>query len=119
MKICVFSDIHGNSLAFEAAHRMLLKESADVNLFLGDLCGYYFDETEAWRRLLTVPRLIALRGNHDNMFVEAADGDISIQERYRADYGPSLELFLKKDHKDMVAWIRGLPLSNEEGKCRA
>ncbi|MFA5093278.1 MAG: metallophosphoesterase, partial [Candidatus Omnitrophota bacterium] len=74
MKLCVFSDIHGNLPAFEAAYPLIINESADVNLFLGDLCGYYFDEVSVWQRLRDVPRLVALRGNHDEMFLRAADG---------------------------------------------
>ena len=46
MKICLFSDIHGNGPAFEAAYTKLMGEQADLNIFLGDLCGYYFDELE-------------------------------------------------------------------------
>lgn len=121
MKICIFSDIHGNLLAFEAAYRLILKESADINLFLGDLCGYYFDEIAVWDRLLTIPRLVALRGNHDDMFLRAADRNISIQEQYRAEYGPAMDLFLEKDHKAVTAWLRSLHFTweGQEAVCGA
>lgn len=46
MKICVFSDIHGNGPAFRVAYEMIMSEKADINIFLGDLCGYYFDQKE-------------------------------------------------------------------------
>lgn len=113
MKICVFSDIHGNLSAFEAAYPLIMKESADLNLFLGDLCGYYFDEISVWHRLLDVPRLVALRGNHDEMFIQAADGDIRVQEEYRLKYGPAVDLFLNKKHTDIITWIKKLPSSWE------
>lgn len=114
MKICIFSDIHGNLPAFEAAYPLIMRESADVNIFLGDLCGYYFDEIAVWRRLLEIPRLIALRGNHDDMFLQAADGDVGAIEESSVKYGPAIKLFLSKDHTDMVSWIRQLPISWED-----
>lgn len=113
MKICVFSDIHGNSLAFESAYHLIMNESADVNLFLGDLCGYYFDEINAWHRLLEIPRLVALRGNHDEMFSQAAAGDVNVQNEYRLKYGPALDFFLEKRNADLINWINELPLSWE------
>ena len=113
MKICVFSDIHGNLPAFEAAYPLILKELADVNLFLGDLCGYYFDEAAVWHRLLKIPRLMALRGNHDEMFLQAADGNSDALEESSKKHGPAVKLFLSKDHADMVSWIRQLPISWE------
>ena len=46
MRICVFADIHGNGPAFRIAYDMILSEKAAINIFLGDLCGYYFDQKE-------------------------------------------------------------------------
>mgnify|MGYP001560547587 FL=1 len=92
---------------------MILKESADVNLFLGDLCGYYFDEFAVWEKLRTIPRLIALKGNHDEMFLSAADGNAGALEESSAKYGPAIKFFLNKNHTDMIAWIKKLPSSWE------
>ena len=121
MKLCVFSDIHGNLPAFEAAYPLIINESADVNLFLGDLCGYYFDEVSVWQRLRDVPRLVALRGNHDEMFLRAADGDARVFEESVAKYGPAIKFFFNKDYLDMISWIRELPISWESpgGECVA
>ena len=106
MKLCIFSDIHGNGVAFEKALSMILGEEADVNIFLGDLCGYYFDEIAIFERLLGIPRLIALKGNHDQMFYDVASGnDESLREFYFKKYGPALEHFLKADHQALLKWI--------------
>ena len=106
MKLCVFADIHGNKLAFDKAYPMILDEQADRNIFLGDLCGYYFDETLILKRLKEMPRLIALKGNHDQMFLEAALGNDPLKEMYSRKYGPSLDHFLKKpDRSALLDWM--------------
>ncbi len=109
MKICVFSDIHGNGPAFDQAYPKILTEGADLNIFLGDLCGYYFDEIEIFRTLVQMPRLIALKGNHDKMFLAARGGDHQLQESYLKRYGSSLKLFLERDHLELVRWLEKRP----------
>lgn len=32
MNICIFSDIHGNGPAFNAAYKMIVAENADMNI---------------------------------------------------------------------------------------
>lgn len=105
MKLCIFSDIHGNGAAFEAAYPLILRESADLNIFLGDLCGYYFEELAIWEKLRVMPRLVALKGNHDEMFLRAFRGDEVARTAYRQRYGSSLENFLTKDIESMIAWM--------------
>ncbi len=109
MRICIFSDIHGNGLAFEAAYPAILKEEADLNICLGDICGYYFDEIAIIRRLRTMPRLVVLKGNHDRMYAQAAGGDTAVRGEFLRRYGSSLEGFLKKDHRDTIDWLTNLP----------
>ncbi|MCK5178327.1 MAG: metallophosphoesterase family protein [Candidatus Omnitrophica bacterium] len=111
MKICLFSDIHGNGPAFEAAYTKLMGERADLNIFLGDLCGYYFDELEIYQKLVSMPGLVALRGNHDEMFLSAAEGDSDVQSQYLMKYGTSIENFLSKDNKPLVDWLKKRPRS--------
>jgi len=106
MKLCIFSDIHGNKFAFEQAYPMILDEQADRNIFLGDLCGYYFDEMLILKRLKKMPRLIALKGNHDQIFFEAALGNNRLKAMYSRKYGPSLDHFLKKpDRLALLDWM--------------
>ncbi len=111
MRICLFSDIHGNGVVFDAAYGSILGENADLNIFLGDLCGYYFDELEIYQKLILMPHLIALRGNHDNMFLSAAEGNGDVQSEYLLKYGSSMGNFLRKDNKPMVQWLKNRPES--------
>jgi len=111
MKICLFSDIHGNGAAFESAYENILNEKADLNIFLGDLCGYYFDELEIYQKLVNMPDLIALKGNHDEMFLSAVEGDKDIQSQYMMKYGSSMANFLNKDNKALLRWLKERPQS--------
>lgn len=109
MKICLFSDIHGNGVAFDAAYNYIIDENADLNIFLGDLCGYYFDEVEIYEKLVLMPRLISVRGNHDNMFLSAFETSSDIQIDYSLKYGSSMRNFLKKDNRSFVKWLKEMP----------
>ena len=110
MKLCVFSDIHGNSSAFEAALPIILAEKADYNIFLGDICGYYFDTLRAWKLLQTIPNLIALAGNHDALFLSYAE-QRSVPDAYTEQYGPSMNVLLTQPAEELsgfTQWMRGL-----------
>jgi len=109
MKICVFSDIHGNGHAFRQALPMMKKEGADLYLYLGDLCGYYFDQMEILEELATLPNLVALRGNHDQVFLEILGGNESLRRDYLKKYGPSMERLLEHDCSDLTRWLSNLP----------
>lgn len=113
MILCVFSDIPGNGGAFDAALPRILAERADLNIFLGDICGYYFDEIRIFERMVTMPNLVAILGNHDLMFLAAASGDDAIRQGYRRQYGPALDNFLSADHGEMAGWLATLEDSFE------
>ncbi len=109
MKICVFSDIHGNWPAFRVAHDMIISEKADLNIFLGDLWGYYFDHQKVYEGILSLPNLVALQGNHDQIFLKVAQGDENLRRDYLIKYGRSLEHFLEKDNHELCLWLSTLP----------
>ncbi|MBF0119192.1 MAG: metallophosphoesterase family protein [Desulfobacterales bacterium] len=112
MKLCVFSDIHGNGIAFHEAYKKIISEKVDINIFLGDLCGYYFDQKEIFLMLQTIPDLIALKGNHDEMFCRIYKGDEALRQEYLIKYGPSMELLIKQDVNEMVKWLDTLKYSH-------
>ena len=118
MKICVFSDIHGNGPAFHAAVRGIISEKADINVFLGDLCGYYYDQMEILPRLRLIPNLIALKGNHDSLFLDIYHGDNNARRNYQRQYGKSMEQLLQSECHELAAWLSNLSdsiiMSNEE-----
>lgn len=109
MKICVFSDIHGNGPAFDVALEGILSEQADINVFLGDLCGYYYDQMEILPRLRAIPNLVSLRGNHDTFFIDIYNGDENVRQNYRSRYGNSMEKLLQSDCHELAAWLSNLP----------
>ena len=109
MKICIFSDIHGNGPAFHVAYDMIISEKADFNVFLGDLCGYYFDQQQIYEMILSLPHLIALQGNHDKIFLKIARGDKDLQRDYLRKYGCSMEHLLEDDNHGLRQWLLTLP----------
>ena len=111
MKICIFSDIHGNGSAFRVAYEMLISEHADIYLFLGDLCGYYFDQKEIFYMLQTIPNLVALKGNHDSFFLRIINKDEELRQTYMKLYGNSMENLLCEDVSGLVQWLSSLPES--------
>jgi len=111
MKICVFSDIHGNGPAFRVAFEMIMSEKADMNLFLGDLCGYYFDQRETFSMLQAIPNLISLKGNHDSIFLRIVNKDEELRQAYVKQYGNSMENLLCEDAGELIQWLSDLPES--------
>ena len=110
MKICLFSDIHGNRYAFTVALPQIKKICADINIFLGDICGYYFEPITIWRDLLSLPNLIAILGNHDNFFLDCIKNN-SVPESYTQKYGPALKFLIQNnsaEQKEFLQWIRQL-----------
>ncbi len=111
MKICVFSDIHGNGPAFRVAYDMIISEKADLNIFLGDLCGYYYDQLEIFSMLSKMPNLIAIMGNHDRMFIDILKGEADLLDMYRQKYGRSMDNLLEQEHDKLSEWLLSLPIS--------
>ncbi len=109
VKICVFSDIHGNASAYRSCHQKLIDESADLYLYLGDLCGYYFDQLSIFDLLSTIPALVAVRGNHDALFLRIVKGDSQLAQRYREKYGPSMDRLTHEATSDFIEWISAAP----------
>jgi predicted phosphodiesterase len=113
MKICLFSDIHGNANAFAEAKKMIVDEAADINVFLGDLCGYYFDELAVLKSLKELPHLIAIKGNHDDSFLRAYQDSNCIQE-YTQKYGKALRHCFSQDCSGLIAWLAEQPNYHED-----
>lgn len=110
MKICLFADIHGNRHAFSEAFPLLKKECADINIFLGDICGYYFEPLPIWGELLSLPNLLAVLGNHDDFLLQCLDNG-SVPESYMQKYGPALDILMQgesPEKKEFIQWLRRL-----------
>jgi predicted phosphodiesterase len=88
---------------------MIIAEKADLNIFLGDLCGYYFDQGQIYEMLLSVPNLISLLGNHDWIFSKIVKGDGDLRKNYLRKYGYSLEYLLEENNQKLISWLSDLP----------
>ena len=71
MRILVISDIHANLTALDAV--LDHAGTFDAAWCLGDLVGYGPDPNECIQRVLTLPDLICILGNHDAAALEQID----------------------------------------------
>lgn len=132
----VMSDIHGKHALLEN----LLKQTEETEkiLFLGDYCDRGKDSLSV---LLTVKRLVdegkayAVRGNHDQMFLDFLDapdeqpefyynqgGRETIDSFYDLDFSPSIHYtpkrvasYILESYPDLIDFIRNLPYTIEMG----
>lgn len=66
MRVAVFSDIQGNSLAFDAVLADIeAAGGVEAHWFVGDAVAKGYDPVGAMERLLALPNLVAVRGNTD------------------------------------------------------
>jgi putative phosphoesterase len=96
MKIAIFSDIHGNLESFNKFLEITSKINVEANIFLGDLCGYYFNTIEVIEILMKLNNLHVVRGNHDQIFINFLESkDLIEVEKYTDKYGSSFYEFKK------------------------
>ena len=74
MRLVIFSDLHGNSLALDAFLKKIEKLSYDRLIFCGDIFGYYYNQKTIIRTLSAINGLIWLKGNHDAYFQRIYEG---------------------------------------------
>ena len=65
MKIAVLSDIHSNLEALQACIRKASIAGVEQYVCLGDIIGYGADPVATLELVISLPGLIAVRGNHD------------------------------------------------------
>lgn len=118
MRLAVFSDIHGNADALSLALKAMALQSPDGYLFLGDLCGYYYEALDAWRQMISLPHFRAVLGNHDRMYLDILAGNEALRQMYLQSYGQSMEYLLGQEHVDFADWLRRLPQKIEDSSLR-
>ncbi len=75
MRVAVFSDIHGNSIALDAVLADIERVGGvDAHWFVGDAVALGFDPVGTIRTLEGLPGLTAVRGNTDRDTVRDAEG---------------------------------------------
>jgi putative phosphoesterase len=118
VRLGIFSDIHGNIDAFEKVWEALQKEGCDLHCFLGDICGYYYDQNATIALLKTCPNLIALAGNHDEMFLKMLE-DPALEEAYANKYGTANSLLKTTITPENLAFLKSLQSRGEIKEIKA
>ncbi|MDD5063435.1 MAG: metallophosphoesterase family protein [Phycisphaerae bacterium] len=108
MRIGVFADVHGNGYAFEKVLASLKKEKADLYVFCGDICGYYYYQNEIIKIMREMENLICVAGNHDAMFLRMLQ-DQALEDEYEELYGKSSRLLRSSINKENLEFIKGMP----------
>lgn len=98
MKICIFSDIHGNNIAFD---KMYNAERFNVDLFIfaGDIFGYFYDQQEIVERFMKEDRMLAIKGNHDRdylLYKNNEDRKKHLVNKYGSSYNITLSKMQEK-----------------------
>ena len=106
MKICFFSDVHGNIEALKAFWHDASLFSIDLFVFGGDIFGYYYHQNEILD-FLRENGITCLLGNHDKMFLDLLDG--KIDESYLVNrYGSTYRNIANNIPKKHIDFLRKL-----------
>ena len=74
--IYVMSDIHGNSKRFDSVMEQINLQPEDSLYILGDVVDRYPDGIRILRRIMRMPNVKMLLGNHEYMMLEAMEKDM-------------------------------------------
>jgi len=107
MKIGFFSDVHGNIHSFKSGIKIFENLGVKKFIFLGDVCGYYYNSIEIIEMLIKFDNLICILGNHDEIFKSMyLKPNFEVINEYSLKYGSSLKEFLtnaSKNHYNFLA----------------
>ena len=70
MKIGILTDIHNNVIALNAVLQEFDKQNCQKIVCAGDIIGIGAYPEETVQRIMTIPNLIAVRGNHEKYLLE-------------------------------------------------
>ncbi len=82
-RVIAIGDIHGSSTALAALLAGMAPRAKDTVVMLGDAVDRGPDSHAVLRQLMELrhrTNLVCLLGNHEQMLIEAVDGDIPVQE---------------------------------------
>ena len=99
MRIAVFSDVHGNLVALDAA--LADASGVDAHWFLGDLVAHGPRPAACVRRVRELPGLVAVRGNTDRY---------TLHEPPLAEAVPSFDWTRSALSPEDLAWLGSLPV---------
>lgn len=106
MRVAVFSDVHGNPIAFDAVLADIeAAGGVDAHWFVGDAAAMGFDPAGAVERIRTLPGLLAVRGNTDRYTVDDAWGIDQVMDKAGTSAREEVQNFLGMIRS--FAWTRG------------
>lgn len=108
MKLCVFSDVHGNVVPLQ---RMLSIERGNVDqfFFLGDIFGYFHEQSSIIDTLMNLENIHSIKGNHEKNYLLSLHEN-SYKKLMVEKYGVSYELMISERQ---LAYIQRLPECSE------
>lgn len=121
----VLADIHGNLRRFKSIMEQINLQPTDTLYILGDVVDRFPDGIKILRRIMKMPNVKMLLGNHEHMMINAI-GDCQDAKSQRFDRDRELRLwyrnggqvtheYLKHIRKDLreevFAFVRQLPLN--------
>lgn len=118
MKICLFSDIHGNHYALKQFIQKSSKLDIDLYIFCGDIFGYYYEQDKVISVLKHMKNLYCIKGNHDQNYLNICLG-LEDENKFIKKYGNSYRNILKKISDSNKAFLKNMLNSLElicEGK---
>jgi len=80
MKIGVISDIHNNVVALNAVLEKFHAEGCEQVICCGDIIGIGPYPEETVQRIMQIPNIIAVRGNHEKYFLEGMPTQVPNEE---------------------------------------
>lgn len=105
MRVAIFSDVHGNSMALDAVLTDIDQYHVDAYWFGGDAAALGFDPAGSIQRLDALPNLTAIRGNTDRYTMADTDEENRVFVR-KAAADPEAALRSMKFGLGFV-WTRG------------
>ena len=124
--IYVTADIHGNSARFDSVMTQIQLKPEDTLYILGDVVDRFPDGIKLLRRIMKMPNVHMLLGNHEYMMLKAiqsletSDGKPPYSREIRHWYrngGDVTHSYLKHIRKDLRTevfdYVRSLPLNLE------
>jgi len=111
VKTAILSDIHSNLEALERVCEHAAARGAQRYICLGDFIGYGADPVPTLARIMALPGLVAVRGNHD----AALFRDLGLE--VPADIRQSNDWTRAQLPPAQLAFLAGLPLLHREAQA--
>ena len=111
MKTAILSDIHSNLEALERVCERAAALGAQRYICLGDFIGYGADPGPTLARIMTLPGLIAVRGNHDTALFRDPGLEVPADIRQASDWTRAQLL------PAQLEFLAGLPLLHREARA--